>query len=161
MQIIPIPSGNSTLFSQQPVYPGRVALPSIRVEVSVPRISRDRALARIRAKWLDDNLHHPRTPLKLTELLSAENVEAVALDLYSQYDEDLAERDRRQRLILAWQQPRPRSYNEEPAQITSHYGVNWRPAIAALCAALSMPTFALIRSIRTASPIPRHPDAAR
>ena len=31
----------------------------------------------------------------------------TALDLYSQYDEDLAERDRRQRLILAWQQARP------------------------------------------------------
>jgi hypothetical protein len=75
----------------------------------VPRISRDRALARLRAKWLDENLHRPRgAPLKLAELLSAENVEAVtALDLYSQYDEDLAERDRRQRLILAWQQARP------------------------------------------------------
>jgi hypothetical protein len=48
------------------------------VEVSVPRISRDRALARLRAKWLDENLHRPRTPLKLAELLSAENVEAVA-----------------------------------------------------------------------------------
>ena len=67
----------------------------------MPRISRDRALARLRAKWLEENLHRPRTPLKLAELLSAENVEAVAaLNLYSQYDEDLAERDRRQRLIL-------------------------------------------------------------
>ena len=75
----------------------------------MPRISRDRALARLRAKWLDENLHRTRgAPLKLAELLSAENVEAVtALDLYSQYDEDLAERDRRQRLILAWQQARP------------------------------------------------------
>ena len=74
----------------------------------MPRISRDRALARLRAKWLEENLHRPRTPLKLAELLSAENVEAVtALNLYSQYDEDLAERDRRQRLILAWQQARP------------------------------------------------------
>jgi hypothetical protein len=40
--------------------------------------------------------------------VSAENVEAVtALDLHTQYDEDLAERDRRQRLILAWQQATP------------------------------------------------------
>jgi hypothetical protein len=72
------------------------------------RISRDRALARLRAKWLDNNLHRPRTSPTLAELLSEENVEAVAaLDLHSQYDEDLAERDRRQRLILAWQQARP------------------------------------------------------
>ena len=74
----------------------------------MPRISRDRAIARLCAKWLDNDLHRPRTPLKLGELLSVENVEAVAaLDLYSQYDEDIAERDRRQRLILAWQQARP------------------------------------------------------
>jgi hypothetical protein len=40
--------------------------------------------------------------------LSAENVEAVAaLDLYSEYDEGLAVRDRRQRLILAWMQGKP------------------------------------------------------
>ncbi len=68
----------------------------------MPRIPRDRAIARLCAKWVDSNLHRPRTPLKLAELLSAENVEAVAaLDLYSEYDEGLAERDRRQRLILA------------------------------------------------------------
>jgi hypothetical protein len=74
----------------------------------VPRIPRDRAIARLCAKWLDNNLHHRETPLKLAELLSVDNVEAVAaLNLYSQYDEDLAERDRRQRLILAWQQTRP------------------------------------------------------
>jgi hypothetical protein len=74
----------------------------------VPRISRDHAIARLCAKWLDNNLHRPRTTPTLAELLTEENVEAVAtLDLYSQYDEDLAERDRRQRLILAWQQARP------------------------------------------------------
>jgi hypothetical protein len=57
----------------------------------MPRISRDRAIGRSRAA-----------------VLSAENVEAVAtLDLYSQYDQDLAERERRQRLILAWLQDRP------------------------------------------------------
>jgi hypothetical protein len=39
--------------------------------------------------------------------------------------------------------------------------VNEIPAIAALCADVSQPTLDLIRSIRTASPIPRHPDAAR
>jgi hypothetical protein len=56
-----------------------------------PRISRDRAIARSRA-----------APL------SAENVEAVAtLDLYSQYDQDLAERERCRRLILAWLHERP------------------------------------------------------
>jgi hypothetical protein len=57
----------------------------------MPRISRDRAIACLRAA-----------------LLSAENVEEVAtLDIYSQHDEDLAERERRQRLILAWLQDRP------------------------------------------------------
>ena len=74
----------------------------------MPRISRNRAIARLCAKWLENDLHHPRTPLTLAELLTEENVEAVAaLNLYSQYDEDLAERDRRQSLILAWQQARP------------------------------------------------------
>ena len=74
----------------------------------MPRISRDHAIARLCAKWLDNNLHRPRTTPTLAELLTEENVEAVAtLDLYSQYDENLAERDRRQRLILAWRQARP------------------------------------------------------
>ncbi len=74
----------------------------------MPRISRDRAIARLCAKWLDHILHRRRATLPLATVLSAENVEAVAaLDLYSQYDEDLAARDRRQRLILAWQQKRP------------------------------------------------------
>jgi len=78
------------------------------VEVSVPRISRNRAIARLCAKWLENDLHRPRTTPTLAELLTEENVEAVAtLDLNSQYDEDLAERDRRQRLILAWRQARP------------------------------------------------------
>jgi hypothetical protein len=55
-----------------------------------------------------NDLHRPRTTPTLAELLTEENVEAVAaLDLYSQYDEDLAERDRRQRLILAWMQGEP------------------------------------------------------
>ena len=74
----------------------------------MPRISRNRAIAGLCAKWLENDLHRPRTTPTLAELLTEENVEAVAtLDLYSQYDEDLAERDRRQRLILAWQQARP------------------------------------------------------
>jgi hypothetical protein len=73
----------------------------------MPRISRDRAIARLRAKWLDDVLRRPRAKLPLAAVLSAENVEAVStLDLYSQYDEDLAERERRQSLILAWLQDR-------------------------------------------------------
>jgi hypothetical protein len=74
----------------------------------MPRISRHRAIARLRAKWLDHILRGPRATLPLGALLNAENVEAVAvLDLYSQYDEDLAERERRQTLILAWLQDRP------------------------------------------------------
>ena len=78
------------------------------MEVRVPRIPRDRAIVRLCAKWLQNDLHRPRTTPTLAELLTEENLEAVAtLDLYSQYDEDLAERDRRQRLILAWQQARP------------------------------------------------------
>jgi hypothetical protein len=52
----------------------------------VPRISRDHAIARLCAKWLDNNLHRPRTTPTLAELLTEENVEAVAaLNLYSQY----------------------------------------------------------------------------
>ena len=59
------------------------------------------ALSRVCAKWLENDLHHPRTPLTLAELLTEENVEAVAaLNLYSQYDEDLAERDRHQSRLL-------------------------------------------------------------
>ena len=74
----------------------------------MPHISRNRAIARLCAKWLENDLHRPRTTPTLAELLTEENVEAVAaLDLYSQYDEDLAERDRRQRLILAWMQGEP------------------------------------------------------
>ena len=75
----------------------------------MPRISRDRAIARLCAKWLVENdLHRPSTIRTLAELLTEENVEAVAtLDLYSQYDQDIAERDRCRRLILAWQQARP------------------------------------------------------
>ena len=74
----------------------------------MPRISRNRAIARLCAKWLENDLHHPSTIRTLAELLTEGNVEAVAaFNLYSQYDEDLAERDRRQRLILAWRQARP------------------------------------------------------
>jgi hypothetical protein len=74
----------------------------------MPRISRDRAIARLYAKWLDITLHCQRTIRTLATQLSEENVEAVAaLDLYSEYDEGLVERDRRQRLILAWMQDKP------------------------------------------------------
>ena len=74
----------------------------------MPRISRDRAIARLCAKWLENDLHHRGTIRTLAELLTEENVEAVAaLDLYSQYDADLAERDRRRQLILAWMQAKP------------------------------------------------------
>jgi hypothetical protein len=74
----------------------------------MPRISRDRAVARLYAKWLDNTLDRERTIRTLAAQLTEENVEAVAaFNLYSQYDEDIAGRDRRQRLILAWQQERP------------------------------------------------------
>ena len=74
----------------------------------MPRISRNRAIARLCAKWLENDLHRPRTTPTLAELLTEENVEAVAtLDLYSQYDEDLAERDRRRgtltSTLIEWQ----------------------------------------------------------
>ena len=42
------------------------------------RISRDRAVARLCAKWLENDLHHPSTIRTLAELLTEENVEAVA-----------------------------------------------------------------------------------
>ena len=95
-------------FSQPPVYPGRVALPFDQSGGQLaPHSSQPRYCASC-AKWLENDLHRPRTTPTLAELLTEENVEAVAaLNLYSQYDEDLAERDRRQRLILAWRQARP------------------------------------------------------
>jgi hypothetical protein len=78
------------------------------VEVGVPRVSRHRAIARLYAKCLDNTPSSQRTIGTLAAQLTEENVEAVtALDLYSQYDEYIAERDRRQRLILAWEQARP------------------------------------------------------
>ena len=74
----------------------------------MPRISRNRAVARLYAKWLDNTLHCQPTIRTFAAQLTEENVEAVAaLDLYPQYDEDVAERDRRRRLILAWQQEKP------------------------------------------------------
>ena len=74
----------------------------------MPRVSRHRAIARLYAKWLDNTPSSQRTIGTLAAQLTEENVEAVtALDLYSQYDEYIAERDRRQRLILAWEQARP------------------------------------------------------
>ena len=72
----------------------------------MPRISRDRAIARLYAKWLDITLHCQRTIRTLATQLSEENVEAVAA-LASEYDEGVVERDRRQRLILAWMQDKP------------------------------------------------------
>ena len=74
----------------------------------MPRVSRHRAIARLYAKCLDNTLSRQRTIATLAAQLTEENVEAVTtLDLYSQYNEDIAERDRRQRLILAWEQARP------------------------------------------------------
>jgi glutathione S-transferase len=47
----------------------------------------------------------------LAASLQTENLETVAaLDLYSEYDEGLVERDRRQRLILAWIQDKPNGW---------------------------------------------------
>jgi hypothetical protein len=69
----------------------------------MPRNSRDRAFARLWARWLDHSLRCPNSTPQLAKWLAKENLEAVAtLDLYQEYDEGLAERDRRQRLILAW-----------------------------------------------------------
>ena len=127
----------------------------------MPRISRNRAIARLCAKWLENDLHRPRTTPTLAELLTEENVEAVAaLNLYSQYDEDLAERDRRQRLILAWQQARPTAgYSDEPGRDhislrceldTGYCGIMRRCSGSGLCLGES-----------ELGGIPRHPDAAR
>jgi hypothetical protein len=74
----------------------------------MPRNSRDRAFARLCARWLDHSLRRHNSSLSLAKWLENENLEAVAaLDLYQEYDEGLAERDRRQRLILAWMQNTP------------------------------------------------------
>jgi hypothetical protein len=72
------------------------------------RNSRNRAFARLCARWLDYSLRRPDATVPLAAALETENLETVAaLDLYSEYDEDLLERDRRQRLILAWMQEKP------------------------------------------------------
>lgn len=74
----------------------------------MPRNSRDRAFARLCARWLDHALGGPKTTMPLATWLKAENLETLAaLDLYPEYDDGLVERDRRQRLILAWPQDRP------------------------------------------------------
>jgi hypothetical protein len=74
----------------------------------MPRNSRDRAFARLCARWLDQVLRRPDAKPPLAAWLRTENLEAVAaLDLYPEYDEGLAERDRRQRLIIAWMQDKP------------------------------------------------------
>ena len=44
----------------------------------MPLISRNRAIAGLCAKWLENDLHRPRTTPTLAELLTEENVEAVA-----------------------------------------------------------------------------------
>jgi hypothetical protein len=72
------------------------------------RNSRDRAFARLCARWLDHSLRRPDARPPLAKWLETGNLEAVAaLDLYSEYDEGLVERDRRQRLILAWIEDKP------------------------------------------------------
>jgi hypothetical protein len=46
--------------------------------------------------------------MPLPTWLKAENLETVAaLDIYPEYDESLVERDRGQRLMLAWMQDKP------------------------------------------------------
>jgi hypothetical protein len=73
----------------------------------MPSNSRDRAFARLCARWLDQVLHNSHA-MPLARWLERENVEAVeSLDLYQEYDKSSAERHRRQRLILAWMQDEP------------------------------------------------------
>jgi hypothetical protein len=75
------------------------------------RNSRDRAFARVWARWLDHAIRRPDATVPLAASLETENLETVAaLDLYSEYDEGLVERDRRQRLILAWMQNKPNGW---------------------------------------------------
>jgi hypothetical protein len=66
---------------------------------------RDRAFARLCARWLDQALRRPDATVSLAASLETETV--AALDLYSKYDEGLVKRDRRQRMILAWMQDKP------------------------------------------------------
>jgi hypothetical protein len=83
----------------------------------------------------------------------------AALDLYSQYDEDIAERDRRQRLILAWQQEKPTGRLQASTdQIslrceldTRYCGIMRRCSGSGMCLGEGDP----------GGIIPRHPDAAR
>ena len=69
---------------------------------------RDRAFARLCARWLDQAPRRPDATVSLAASLETENLETVAaLDLYSEYDEGLVKRNRRQRMILAWMQDKP------------------------------------------------------
>jgi hypothetical protein len=74
----------------------------------MPRNPRNLAFAPLCARWLDHSLRYPDATPPLATWLRTENLQAVAaLDLYQEYDDGLAERDRRQRLILAWMQDKP------------------------------------------------------
>jgi hypothetical protein len=58
----------------------------------MPRNSRDRAIARLSARWL----RRPDATPPLAKWLETRNLETVAaLDLYQEYDEGLAERHSR------------------------------------------------------------------
>jgi hypothetical protein len=74
----------------------------------MPGNSRHLAIARLCARWLEHALRRLDATPPLAKWLETENLETVAaLDLYSEYDEGLVERDRRQRMILAWMQDKP------------------------------------------------------
>jgi hypothetical protein len=69
---------------------------------------RDRAVARLSVRWRDQALRRADPTQPLTGRFEGDNLETVAaLDLYSKRGEDVIERYRRQRLILAWIQDKP------------------------------------------------------
>jgi hypothetical protein len=72
------------------------------------RNSRDRAVACVCARRSDQALRRADPTQPLVAWLEGDNLDTVgALDLYSKREEDVVERYRRQRLILAWIQDKP------------------------------------------------------
>jgi hypothetical protein len=97
--------------SQPPVYADDVARISQHQLGGPRRMSRnyrDRAVVRLSAGWRDQALRRANSTKALATWLEEDNSEtAPPLDLYSKRGEDVVERYRRQRLILAWIQDKP------------------------------------------------------
>jgi len=125
----------------------------------VPLISRNRAIAGLCAKWLENDLHRPRTTPTLAELLTEENVEAVAALNRSMTKTSQSVIGVRGSFSLGSKRGRRAGYSDEPGRDhislrceldTGYCGIMRRCSGSGLCLGES-----------GLGGIPRHPDAAR